>query len=33
MTVVIIPPEWVTIPQQVKSSGRTVAFSLWTDLF
>ena len=26
-------PEWVTGPEQGKSSGRIAAFSLWTDMF
>jgi len=25
-------PEWVTGPEQVKSSGRVATFSLWTGL-
>ena len=28
-----ISPEWVTGPEQGKSSGRIATFSLWTDLF
>ena len=27
-----ISPEWVTGPQQGKSSGRIATFSLWTDM-
>ena len=30
---VIISPEWVTGPEQVKLSGRVATFSLWTGLF
>jgi hypothetical protein len=30
--VVKISPEWVTGPQQGKSSGRIVKFSLWTGI-
>ena len=26
-------PEWVTGPEQGKSGGRVVTFSLWTGLF
>ena len=26
-------PEWVTGPEQGKSSGRIAAFSLWTGIF
>ena len=26
-----ISPEWVTGPEQVKSSGRIATFNLWTD--
>ena len=26
-------PEWVTGPEQGKSSGRVATFSLWTGLF
>jgi hypothetical protein len=29
LPVVRIFPEWVTSPEQVKSSGRTANFSLW----
>ena len=28
-----ISPEWVTGPEQRKSSGRIATFSLWTDMF
>ena len=28
-----ISPEWVTGPEQGKSSGRTATFSLWTGMF
>ena len=28
-----ISPEWVTGPEQVKSSGRIATFSLWTGMF
>ena len=28
-----ISPEWVTDPEQGKSSGRVATFSLWTSLF
>ena len=28
-----IPPEWVTGPEQGKSSGRVATFSLWTGMF
>ena len=28
-----ISPEWVTDPEQGKSNGRIVTFSLWTGLF
>ena len=28
-----ISPEWVTGPEQVKSSGRVATFNLWTSLF
>jgi len=31
--VVTISPEWVTGPEQVKSSGRIATFSLWTGKF
>jgi len=31
--VVKISPEWVTGPEQGKSSGRIVTFSLWTGMF
>jgi len=30
--VVQISPEWVTAPEQGKSSGRIVTFNLWTDI-
>jgi len=33
LPVVRISPEWVTIPQQGKSSGRIAAFNLWTGMF
>ena len=28
-----ISPEWVTGPEQGKSSGRIATFSLWTGVF
>ena len=28
-----ISHEWVTGPEQVKSSGRIATFSLWTGMF
>jgi len=28
-----IPPEWVTGPEQDKSSGRIATFSIWTGMF
>jgi len=31
--VVKISPEWVTGPEQGKSSGRIANFSLWTGMF
>jgi len=31
--VVKIYPEWVTGPEQGKSSGRIAIFSLWTEMF
>jgi hypothetical protein len=31
--VVKISPEWVTGPEQGKSSGRVATFSLWTGVF
>jgi hypothetical protein len=31
--VVKISPEWVTGPEQGKSSGRIAIFSLWTGVF
>jgi len=31
--VVKISLEWVTGPEQGKSSGRTATFSLWTGMF
>jgi len=31
LSVVEISPEWVTGPEQFKSSGRTAAFSIWTS--
>jgi len=31
--VVKISPEWVTGPEQGKSSGRIATFSLWTGMF
>jgi len=31
--VVKISPEWVTGPEQGKSSGRIASFSLWTGMF
>ena len=33
LPVVKISPEWVTGPEQGKSSGRTATFSLWTGIF
>jgi len=33
LTVVKIPAEWVTVPEQGKSSGRIATFSLWTGMF
>ena len=33
LPVVKMSPEWVTGPEQVKSSGRTAIFSLWTGMF
>ena len=33
LPVVKISPEWVTGPEQVKSSARIATFSLWTDMF
>jgi hypothetical protein len=33
LPVVKISPEWVTGPEQVKSSGRFATFSLWTGMF
>ena len=33
LPVVKISPEWVTGPEQGKSSGRVATFSLWTGLF
>jgi len=33
LPVVKISPEWVTGPEQVKSSGRIATFSLWTGVF
>ena len=33
LTVVKISPEWVTGPEQGKSSGRIATFSLWTGMF
>jgi hypothetical protein len=35
LSVVRISPEWVRSrsPEQVKSSSRTAAFSLWTGMF
>jgi hypothetical protein len=32
LPVVKIFPEWVTGPEQGKSSGRVAAFSLWTTI-
>jgi len=32
LPVVKISPEWVTGPEQVKSSGRIATFSLWTGM-
>jgi hypothetical protein len=32
LPVVKISPEWVTGPEQGKSSGRVATFSLWTGL-
>jgi len=31
--VVKISPEWVTGPEQGKSSGRIATFSFWTGMF
>jgi hypothetical protein len=31
--VVKVSPEWVTGPEQGKSSGRVATFSLWTGVF
>ena len=28
-----ISPEWITDPEQGKSSGRIATFSLWTGIF
>jgi len=33
LSVVKISPEWVTGPEQGKSSGRIATFSLWTGMF
>ena len=33
LPVVKISPQWVTGPEQGKSSGRIAPFSLWTDMF
>jgi hypothetical protein len=33
LPVVAISPEWVTGPEQGKSSGRVATFILWTGLF
>ena len=33
LPVVKIFPEWVTGPEQGKSSGRIATFSLWTGIF
>ena len=33
LPVVKISPEWVTGPEQGKSSGRIATFSLWTGIF
>jgi hypothetical protein len=33
LPVVEISPEWVTGPEQGKSSGRVATFNLWTGLF
>jgi hypothetical protein len=33
LPVIKISPEWVTGPEQGKSSGRIAIFSLWTDMF
>jgi len=33
LPVVKISPEWVTDPDQGKSSGRVATFSLWTGMF
>ena len=30
---VTISPEWVTGPEQGKSSGKIATFSLWTGMF
>jgi hypothetical protein len=33
LPVVKISPEWVTGPEQSKSSGKIATFSLWTGMF
>ena len=33
LPVVKLSPEWVTGPEQGKSSGRIATFSLWTGMF
>jgi len=33
LPVVKIYPEWITGPEEGKSSGRIAAFSLWTGMF
>jgi len=33
LQVVGISPEWVSRPEQGRSSGRTASFSLWTGMF
>ena len=33
LPVVKISPKWITGPEQGKSSGGIVTFSLWTDMF
>jgi hypothetical protein len=30
--VIEMSPEWVTVPEQGKSSGRVAAFSLWAGV-
>jgi hypothetical protein len=33
LPLVRISSEWITSPEQEKSSGRIAAFSLWTGMF